>query len=130
METHEISTRPRLCRRAELKKSELSPNWARLVELMQSVGFGCIQRLQIRDGEPDFETQFRVRRTVKIAVRDGPHLTLARKDFVLKQEVIELLDHFRHLERGIIERLEIRHGLPFLFEFELTETVLQIQEPR
>lgn len=96
-----------------LSKQALSPRRATLLELMQSVNFGHIENLQIVAGEPVVAPQPMVVREIKFAGENGPRPELATTDFLLKQQVIELFAFFDHLQNGVINVLEIKHGLPF-----------------
>ena len=94
-------------------KSQLPASRRRLVELMQRVNFGRIEHLVIRDGEPVLDPPPRVVREIKIGGDNGPRAEVRREDFVLKSQVTELFDHLRELGDGVVEVLEIKHGLPF-----------------
>jgi hypothetical protein len=99
------------------------------VELMQSIGFGCIQDLTIRNAEPDFEQPYHVRRKLKMAAaRDGPCPKTGSKDFVLRRKIVELFEQFRKMGHGTVSTLEIQHGLPFVIEW--TETSPILKRPR
>ena len=51
--------------------------------------------------------------TAKLASENGPRPELAAADFPLKRHVVELFDLFDELHNGVIDVLEIKHGLPF-----------------
>ena len=93
-------------------KASLSPSRRRLVELMQDVGFGRIEQLHLRNGEPVFDPPPRVVRDVKIGKRNGPHATRGRLDFVLKDAVVELLDLFDEASSTTVARIVVQNGLP------------------
>jgi hypothetical protein len=103
---------------AVTRKSELSGPQQRLVELISKVNFGRIESLHVRAGQPQFDSPPRVIRTLKVGARNEDRPEAAAKDFVLKAAVIELLDHLRRAGDGVIERIEVAHGLPFLLEIE------------
>jgi hypothetical protein len=101
-------------------KSALSAARRRLVELMQQVNFGHIENLVIRDGDPVFDPSLRVVHEIKFcAAENGPRAELASGDFRLKGQLVELFQRFDQLDNATIEKLEIKHGLPFrLFHAE------------
>lgn len=99
-------------------KSDLSPNGSRLVELMQDINFGRIEGLVVEDGQPKFGPRLRVVREVKFGGENGPRPELGANDFLLKQQVIDLFPFFAELQNGVIECLEIKHGLPFRMAVE------------
>jgi len=102
----------------EVRKSSLSSWQARLVEMIHHIGFGCIEGLIIRGGKPIFDPPPRIIREIKFGGENGASTEGARKDYVLKAEVVELLHYIESLGTGVILRLEIKHGLPFRMTFE------------
>jgi hypothetical protein len=99
-------------------KSSLSPARRRLVELMQDLNFGRIERLEILDGQPVFDPPPRVVREIKFGARNGPRPEAALRDFVLKAQLVEFFACLDTLGDGVIERLEVQHGLPFRVALE------------
>lgn len=94
-------------------KSSLSPDRQRLIEWMQSIHFGRIENLAVRGGDPVFDPKPRVVREIKLGGENGPRPEAAIPDFPLKAQVVELLGELDRLGHGVIECLEIKHGLPF-----------------
>jgi hypothetical protein len=88
----------------------------RLVELLGNVHFGRIEQLHVRDGEPVFEPPPRVVRTLKISGNNHPRPQAEAQDFVLKSAVLEMLGHLGRMGDGVVDRIEIAHGLPLLLE--------------
>jgi len=50
---------------------------------------------------------------VKFGGENGPRPEATIEDFLLKSQVIEFIDQLSRLGDGIVESLEVRHGLPF-----------------
>jgi hypothetical protein len=96
-----------------LAKSALPEPRRRLVELMQSLNFGRIEQIPIRDGEPVLDHPPRVVREFKFGGENGPRPELAAEDFLLKGQVVELFRHLAQLGTVAIEVLEVKNGLPF-----------------
>jgi hypothetical protein len=94
------------------RKSALSLSRQRLIELMQRLGFGLIQNLHIQGGEPIFDGNTKVSRDIRIGDRSA-HRELEGQDFLLRREVVALFALFTENQDGVIELLEIKHGLPF-----------------
>lgn len=94
-------------------KASLSPARRHLLELFQRVNFGRLESLAVRDGEPIFAANPVIIREHKFAGENGPRPELATDDFLLKEQVVELFAYFDHLKDGVIDVLEIKHGLPF-----------------
>jgi hypothetical protein len=80
---------------------------------MQSLNFGRIERLPVRDGEPILDPPPRIIREFKFGAENGPRHELAAGDFLLKGQVVELFKHFAALGTATIEVLEVKNGLPF-----------------
>jgi hypothetical protein len=80
---------------------------------MQELNFARIENLRVRDGEPVFDPAPRVIREVKFGAENAPRLELAKVNFLLKAQLIDLFHHLDELGNATIELLEIKHGLPF-----------------
>ena len=89
-----------------VSKSDLSLSRRRLVELMQDINFGRIEGLHICGGEPVLDASPRVVREIKIGGDNGPRAERAANDFLLKDQVVELLEHLSRLRNTTIEVLE------------------------
>lgn len=91
----------------------LSPGRQRLLQMMQRLNFGRMESLWIRHGEPVFNPPPRVLREVKFGGDNGPRPEIARTDFILRKEHVELFACLDEMGEGTIDILEVRHGLPF-----------------
>lgn len=80
---------------------------------MQQLNFGHFKDLVVRDGDPVLDPPPIKIREHKFAGENGPRPELATDDFLLKQQAVELLAFFDELQNGVIDLLEIKHGLPF-----------------
>lgn len=99
---------------AATSKSALTPARRRLVELMQQINFGTIEGLAVRRGEPVFDPAPRVVHEFKFgAAENGPRGELGAGDFRLKAHLLELFQCLDAVGDATIERLEVKHGLPF-----------------
>src|SRR5688500_11835612 len=96
-----------------LSKKHLSTARMRLLELMQNLNFGHIDRLEFVDGEPVLDPRPVLVREHKFGGENGPRPELTAVNFALKQQVIELFVFFDERRDGVIDVLEIKHGLPF-----------------
>jgi len=94
-------------------KSSLSPARLRLLEEMQNLNFGRIEALAVHNGEPVFDFPPRIIREIKFCAENGPRRELGVEDFALKAQVVELFEQLSQLDEGMVECLEIKHGLPF-----------------
>lgn len=98
---------------SQLSKQKLSAARSDLLELMQHINFGRIEGLAIRQGEPVLDPHPVVIREHKFGGENGPRPELATDKFLLKQRVVELFAYLDEFQNGVIDVLEIKHGLPF-----------------
>ncbi|MCX7701854.1 MAG: EF-hand domain-containing protein [Gemmataceae bacterium] len=96
-----------------LSKHDLSARRAALLELMQTINFGRIEGLVIRNGEPVLDPPPRLVREIKFGGENGPRPELHAGNFLLKTQVVELFALLDRQGDGTIDVLEIKHGLPF-----------------
>lgn len=92
---------------------DLSPQRQHLVRLMQRTGYGRIENLAIRNGQPVLSLEVRLVREIKFGGDSGVHPDTAAADFTLKQQVVELMLALDRIGNGTIECLTIKGGLPF-----------------
>jgi hypothetical protein len=93
-----------------LTKDRLSQLRQELVTRMQRLGFGRIERLAVRGGQPVIESA-RFLRDVKLGRRASAQEVPA-SDFELKFALVDLFEQLEDLGDGEIDFIEIRHGLP------------------
>ena len=105
------------------RKSSLSPARSDLIARMGALGFGRFANLQVRGGDPVFDRNTVVVRTLKMGGRNEPREEVGHGDFPLKGAVVELFEHLDRLGDGVIARLEVAHGLPLVVE------VVELREP-
>jgi hypothetical protein len=98
---------------ANIAKGSLPPAGQRLVEMMQRLHFGQVLGLLIRNGQPDFDPPPRLIRDRKLGSEPAPRTTSPHEDFLLKQQVQDLFAYFKQIGDGVIDLIEVKHGLPF-----------------
>ncbi len=103
----------------EFTKNNVSTSRQELIRLMQRLNFGRIEGLQIVNGDPVLTPLPRVVQCVKFKGDNNPRPELRSKDFVLKDELVELFSYFNELNNGTIETIEVKHGLPFNMNIEM-----------
>ncbi len=91
----------------------LPPSARRLIRLMQTLNFGRIDGLVVRGGQAVLDPPPEIIREVKFGAENGPRPEAAIEDFLLKSQVVEFFDQLSRLGDGIVESLEVKHGLPF-----------------
>jgi hypothetical protein len=97
----------------------LAPSERALLEMIRALGFGQIEFLRIRAGEPVVEPWPTVVRDLKLGVDRHEPRTTAEPEFELKREAADLFEYTREVEDGEIRTLVVRHGLPLSMEIEL-----------
>src|SRR5262249_9196756 len=84
-----------------------------LVRLMQEIQFGKIEGLVVKGGQPVLEPLPEIVREYKFGGDNESHPGLNATDFLLKSQVVDLLRQVDLIGDGLIQVLEVKHGLPF-----------------
>lgn len=98
--------------------ADLSPAWQRLLRLFQTINFGRIEELEIRNGEPVFSPEPRVFLELKLDAADGPRPERLLDRFELRSQVERFIGQVARMKDGTVECVEVRHGLPFRMVIE------------
>ena len=89
----------------------------RLIALLRRVGFGTIYNLRVAGGQPVLDPFPRVVQETKFGVEFRP--AAPRPVEPLRDEDQQLLAVLAAIGDGVIESIEIRHGLPFHMSYVL-----------
>jgi hypothetical protein len=92
--------------------SELSAPRQALVRLCQSIDYGQVLGLVIRDREPTFNPAPTVLLDVKLDADCGGRPESELGDFTVRDEIRRLLDRIDELEGGRFDLIEVRAGIP------------------
>lgn len=95
------------------RKSWLAQPRREFLREMQRINHGRMEGLTVRAGMPAQDPQPRIVHERKFGGENGPRPEIGIDDFLLKQQVVELFAFFDELQNGVIDVLEIKHGLPF-----------------
>lgn len=108
-----------------LRFSQISAPRQVLVRLCQSVNFGQICSLEVRDSDPVFNPPPQVLVDVKLDSDEELRPEINLIDFALPAEVCRLLDRLDKLKNATIERVEVRAGIArrVVFRVRLTEAL-------
>ena len=106
--------------RAPASTRDLLPSEHRFVIAMQQIGFGSFESVLIEKGQLVLDPWPTTVRGVKFGSEDRSVPPTPTAEFELKRQVVELLEYVRAVDAGKIRCLEIRHGLPFSMEVELS----------
>jgi hypothetical protein len=96
-----------------LNKSSLSLQRQFLIETLQRINFGRLENLRFKDGQPILDETARVFREHKFGSENGPRPESTKADFALKKQLAELFRYFDERGDGVVQSLEVKHGLPF-----------------
>ncbi len=109
--------RNRARKQPQYRKSHLTRNQQKLQELMQKVWFGTIWNLPIQNGEPVLSPSVRITQTIK-PEEDANGPRPVGDDCALKCQLMIFFMQLGALGDGIVERIEVKYGLPFFFQIE------------
>ena len=99
---------------------ELLPSERAFAGAMSSLGFGRFEYLRIDRGELVLDPWPAVVRDVKFGSQDTGAAKTPSAEFELKPQVAELFEYVRDVDAGEIRTLEVKNGLPFSMEIELS----------
>ena len=97
---------------------DLSEPRQALVRLFQTINFGHLDGLEVREGEPLFNPAPAVFIELKLDGEAAPRGECDLTGFDLRAEVIRFLAELDRLGNGTIERIDIRYGIPRRMVFE------------
>lgn len=100
-------------KKKKIRRQDLTALSRELIRLLQDINFGSIECLHVHRGEPVWTPPPRITRELKFGAPSGPRPETRLEDFALKAEVVELLERIETMQDGVIDRIEVRHGLPF-----------------
>ncbi len=98
--------------------SDLHEDQQRLVRMMQWLNFGKIENLHIRGGLPNWDVSPTFRRNVKMDGEGMPRHEMDTRDFFLKDCHMVVWAYLEYIQDGVIDYIDVKHGLPFLMQFE------------
>lgn len=104
--------------KSNIAKAELSGPQARLIEMFQHLNFGRVEGLVVKRGQPVFNPAPRVVRKLLIGAENGPRPESKLRDFILKQQTVEVLEVIGQIDDGRVRSIEVRNGLPVSMEVE------------
>jgi hypothetical protein len=95
-----------------IRLSDLTPGRKALVRLCQTLNFGSIENLEVRDSDPVFDPAPVILRDLKLDSDKEPRPEVALGDFIVSNEVERLMTHLDEIKFGTIRHIEVRGGLP------------------
>ena len=95
-----------------MTERSLCPERRRIVEIVEQLGFGRIEQLWIRNGEPCFNPAPRIVEEIRLTSDSERRPDTNNPDLTLKQEFEHLFRHLARLLDGVVT-IEVRHSVPF-----------------
>ena len=100
-----------------MTRSSLSPGQCRVVDIIQALGFGVIERLVVCGGMPCYGPEPRIVQAIKLDSEPGRQLDRSSGDLTLKTQFENLFEQLSRLGEGVVD-IEVRHSLPFRLVLE------------
>jgi hypothetical protein len=75
-----------------------------------------VEGLVVRGGQPLLDPPPRVEREFRFDSGDRPRTARCDGDFAIKVQWVELFAHLDRIGDGVIDVLQIKHGLPYAME--------------
>ena len=101
-----------------MRRHELSPDRRRLLDLMRDMGYGRIENLSIRAGEPVFDKSLRLVHEKLLGRKAKGRASPPEGDFELKVQQVEVFECFDRMQDGFVPVLKVQDGLPFQLHME------------
>ncbi|MBS0210413.1 MAG: hypothetical protein JSS27_15830 [Planctomycetes bacterium] len=101
-----------------LDTKALTPERRWLLERMHQTNHGTMHNLIVRGGEPVLDPPPKIRQAFKLSGQRSKPRTISR-EFVLKDQHVELFELMESKQNGVISKLVIQDGLPFLAEWDV-----------
>lgn len=95
-----------------LRFSQLSASWQTLIRIMQSLNYGAILNLRVKNGEVSFDPQPEVLVDVRLDEDVLARSELNLSDFSLAVEVRRLFAQIDALKDGSVEKIVVHAGVP------------------
>lgn len=95
-----------------------------LVRLFQAIDYGSLRGLQIQGRESVFDPQPVFLTDVKLDVDRVARPEIDPSDFVLRDEIVRLMEHLDGLVNTTIECLKVHAGVPRRLIFRLPSQLL------
>ena len=100
-----------------MTKSTLNPSQRRTVEIIEMLGFGRIDGLSIRNGQPCYDPPPQIHQEIKLGSEPEGRPNPSSGEFKLRREFENLFEQLGRLPDGRVD-IEIRHSMPFRLVLE------------
>lgn len=106
-----------------MTRDSLSTGQAKLLQIIENLGWGRIDGLSIQSGQPTYERPPRIVQEIKLGGQPEREPRDTATDLTLKKEFVSLFDELRKLRTGVVS-VEVRHSVPFRLILERDEAAL------
>ena len=100
-----------------MTKRSLTPGQRQTLEIIEEVGFGLIEGLSIRNGQPCYDHPPRIIQAIKLATRPERRPDCHDVDLTIKKEFQNLFIQLGRLDNGVVD-IEVNHSAPFRLVLE------------
>lgn len=97
----------------EARNTDVSAARKRLIDLVRDLGYGTIEGISLRAGEPVLDPVPRIVRDLKLSERRRVDEVSRPTDYALKGQVRDLFSLFDSHRDATILSLEVKDGLPY-----------------
>ena len=84
-----------------------------LIRIMRETQFGSIANIRLAGGQPVIGKHTDVSKEYKLSGVEPRREVISEDGYLAKPQVRTMFERFRAIDGGVIERLEVRDGLPF-----------------
>lgn len=107
-------------RDAAITYSELSAPRRRLVDIIRLHGFGYVERLRVKDGEPVWDPPPELTSHTKLGRRNRPQSLHDPACSTVIDEYVHLFEEFDARKNFTVKRLQFQDGVPLFLEARVT----------
>ena len=98
--------------------SELSPANRRLFDVIRQNGYGCIEALPIRDGDPDWNSKYEVTDCFKPGSPRKLKSACEPAGDALNKQFSEVFREFKRRKNCVVKILQYQDGIPLEVKFK------------
>lgn len=97
----------------KIRKKSIALGNQMLIEKMQEINFGRIEKINVQNGEAFFSDESVIMKEFKPGADNRSRPEKYLDDFILKAQQEELIRFIKNMPTGQINSIEVKHGLPF-----------------
>jgi hypothetical protein len=106
-----------------MTRGALNSRQGRTLKIIEELGFGRIDGLSIRDGQPCYDRPFRIVESIKLDSEPERRADHDDADQAVKKEFERLFSQLNELRNGVVD-IDVRHGVPFRLVIDRSHEVV------